>query len=201
MATPRRDLGDVLDAAFALLDEEGLDALTLRAVARRLDAHLNTVSFQVKTKARLLELMADAVLAQLSLADLPEPPVERVREIAARYRAALLSRRDGARLVAGTSVFDRHTLTIGEAIIQALLDAGLGGLEATRVFWGVAYLTLGLTQEEQDASPGAADRLREALATGDYPAIASVAGPLVDDGFENRFHDGITRLLVGIDRR
>ena len=36
MATERRVRGDVVAAAFELLDEAGLEALTLREVARRL---------------------------------------------------------------------------------------------------------------------------------------------------------------------
>jgi TetR/AcrR family tetracycline transcriptional repressor len=91
MATERRVRGDVIAAAFELLDEAGLEALTLREVARRLGVHLNTVSYQVKTKARLRELMADAMLGSLSLDGLTGDPVGRVTEILRRYRTSLLS--------------------------------------------------------------------------------------------------------------
>ena len=76
MVQRRRDLEEVLRAGFDLLDADGLEALTLRGIARHLDAHLNSVSFQVKTKARLLDLMADRVLSHVSLAQLPGEPDE-----------------------------------------------------------------------------------------------------------------------------
>ena len=46
---------DVVRAALRLLDEEGTDAVTLRGVARALGVHLNSVSLQVGSKARLLD--------------------------------------------------------------------------------------------------------------------------------------------------
>lgn len=67
--------------------------MALRAVAARMGVHLNTVSFQVKTKARLFELMADAILEELSLEDLPEDPRQRVKEITRRQRTVLLASR------------------------------------------------------------------------------------------------------------
>jgi TetR/AcrR family tetracycline transcriptional repressor len=77
----RRSRSDVISAAFELLEEGGLDAVTLNAIARRLGAHLNSVSFQVKTKGRLLDLMADEVLGHLNLDNLPVDPVQRVETL------------------------------------------------------------------------------------------------------------------------
>jgi AcrR family transcriptional regulator len=115
----------VVEAALALLDEEGWDAVTLRAVSRRLGVRLNTVSWHVKSKARLRELMADAIIAGVSLDSLPAGWRERATVLSGRYRAALLARRDGARLVAGTFTAEPATLRVAEALSRALLDGGL----------------------------------------------------------------------------
>lgn len=192
----RRDLSAVLQAAFLLLEDEGLDGLTLRAVARRMGAHLNSVSFQVKTKQRLLELLADRMLGDVSLADLPETPRERVREIAWRFRKTLLSTRDGARLMAGTSAVEQHTLTIGEALVAALLAGGVEPTTATRTLWSITYLTLGLVQEEQGADLEAGERLATTLAEEHYPALTRVADSIVDDSFDDRFAFGLDAILV-----
>lgn len=85
---------DVIHAALALLDRGGADAITLRGIARHLDVHLNSVSLQVGSKARLFDLMADAILGELSFDDLPHPPIDRVKEIFRRYRQVLLNHRD-----------------------------------------------------------------------------------------------------------
>jgi TetR/AcrR family tetracycline transcriptional repressor len=74
MVRKRHSRDDVVREALALLDEAGIDAVTLRRVARRMGLHLNSVSFQVTSKARLFELMADAILGELSLDQLPPTP-------------------------------------------------------------------------------------------------------------------------------
>ncbi|GAA2265152.1 hypothetical protein GCM10010145_43320 [Streptomyces ruber] len=86
----RLEPGTVIRAALERLDEKGLEALSPRAVAARLGVRMNTVLWHVKTKARMLELMADAVLGEVPLDDLPSAPAERARELARRVRRALL---------------------------------------------------------------------------------------------------------------
>ncbi len=59
----------VLDAAHALAAERGLEALTMRALAERLDVVPNAVYKWVPTKAALLDALVDEALASVS-----EPP-------------------------------------------------------------------------------------------------------------------------------
>lgn len=191
----RRRQKDIVDAALGILDESGLDAVTLRKVARRLDAHLNTVSFQVTTKARLLELMADAIMGTLSLDGLPAGPFDRVAVILHRYRGVLLSYRDGARLVTGTTVIEQNTLKVGNAVIAALLEAGVDHGIAVNTFWGLHYFLLGLVQEEQSEQYSAAPDLTSIITTGDFPALLIVGNDLTAPSFDTRFDFGIAALL------
>lgn len=78
----------VIDAALQVLRDKGLAGVSTRAVADRLGVRMNTVLWHVKTKARMLELMADAVLGTIDYTGLPASPRERVRELAGRYRPA-----------------------------------------------------------------------------------------------------------------
>lgn len=68
---PRRtsDLDTVLNAAIALADAEGLDAVTMRRVAERVGIPAMSVYTYVPGKAELLDLMLDAVYARMSRAD------------------------------------------------------------------------------------------------------------------------------------
>lgn len=141
----------VIDAALQVLDERGLDGLSTRAVADRLGVRMNTVLWHVKTKARMLELMADAVLADIGYDDLPDAPLERARELTGRYRRTLLAHRDGAALVTGTYSAEPHTLRFADRLVDAFLEAGADERQAAWTTWTVNYFTLGLTQEEQAA--------------------------------------------------
>jgi len=187
---------DVIEAAFTTLEEEGLERLSLRGVARTLGAHLNSVSWQVKTKQALIDTMADTIVGSVGTDDLPANPVERVRVIAVRYRAAMLAHRDGGRLVAGTFTGTGKTLRVADAIVGALLEAGYSEADAARLCWAIVYFALGLTQEQQTPSDTPRGQVTELLATGAYPALAKVGlATMLDDSFDARFDYGIARLL------
>ncbi|MFG2346839.1 TetR/AcrR family transcriptional regulator C-terminal domain-containing protein [Streptomyces phaeochromogenes] len=194
----RLDPATVIRAGLDLLDERGLDAVSTRAVADRLGVRINTVQWHVKTKARMLELMADAVLGEIPLTELPAAPDERARELTRRYRRALLSHRDGAALVVGTYAAEPHTLRFAEALVEALLKCGPGDREAAWTAWAVTYFTLGLTQEEQavDQRP-LGDILAGAISEEAYPSLYRVAGHLAPTSFDERFESGVAAILAG----
>ncbi len=188
----------MIRAGLDLLDEKGLDAVSTRAVADRLGVRINTVQWHVKTKARMLDLMADAVLGEIPLTDLPAEPAERARELARRFRRGLLSHRDGAALVVGTYPAEPGTLAFAEALVEALLACGLGDREAAWTSWAVIYFALGLTQEEQavDHRP-LGDILARAISATTHPALHRVAGHLAPGSFDERFEFGVEAILAG----
>ncbi|MFE2042549.1 TetR/AcrR family transcriptional regulator C-terminal domain-containing protein [Streptomyces sp. NPDC059477] len=193
----RLDPATVIRTALDLLDEKGLDAVSTRAVADRLGVRINTVQWHVKTKARMLELMADAVLGEIPLGDLPDAPDERARELARRYRRALLSHRDGAMLVVGTYAAEANTLRFAEALVEAVLGCDLGDREVAWTAWSVIYFTLGLTQEEQavDHRP-LGDLLASAISATTHPSLHRVAGHLAPASFDERFEFGVSAILA-----
>ena len=69
---PALDLQAIADAAVALADSGGLDAVSMRAVAARLGTSASALYRYIDTRADLLDLMADRVVAELR----PYPPVE-----------------------------------------------------------------------------------------------------------------------------
>jgi TetR/AcrR family tetracycline transcriptional repressor len=165
-------------------------------VARTLGAHLNSVTWQVKTKQALIDTMADTIIGSVDTDDLPADPTQRVRVIATRYRAALLSHRDGGRLVAGTFTGTGRTLRVADVIVGNLLEAGYSEPDAARLCWSIVYLTLGLTQEQQTPNDQPRAQFTELLNTGAYPALAKVGiDTMLDDTFDARFEYGIARLL------
>ena len=79
-ALPRKGPGrsvtvaQVVDAALSLADEEGLGAVTMRAVAERVGVSPMSVYTYVPGKAELLDLMVDALYARMA-----RPPWGRTR--------------------------------------------------------------------------------------------------------------------------
>ncbi|MDR7276932.1 TetR/AcrR family transcriptional regulator C-terminal domain-containing protein [Catenuloplanes atrovinosus] len=182
---------DVVRAALEVLRDEGAAGVSLRAIAARLGVRMNTVVWHAKSKARLEELIADAIVAGVRLDDLPAGGRARAVEIARRYRHALLAHRDGAAIVAGTYAAEPATLDVAEALAAALLDAGLDEREAVWTLWAIVYFVLGLVQEEQ-ALPA---RATGALDPGDRPALRRLLPALAEESFDARFEHGLALLL------
>ncbi|MES4908571.1 MULTISPECIES: TetR/AcrR family transcriptional regulator C-terminal domain-containing protein [unclassified Streptomyces] len=193
----RLEPGTVIRTALELLDEKGLDALSTRAVADRLGVRMNTVLWHVKTKARMLELMADAIVGEIPFDDLPASPDLRAGELARRYRRALLAHRDGAALVVGTYAAEPHTLRLAETLVAALLEGGLNEREAAWTTWMISYFTLGLTQEQQAAERRPLDgRLANVVSGTAHPALHRVLDHLSPGSFDERFEFGLAAILA-----
>ncbi len=183
---------EVIQAALQVLNDQGYAGVSLRAVARQMGVRMNTVVWHVKSKKRLDELMADAIVAGVSLEGLPDHWQERAAELARRYRRALLAYRDGASVVVGTYAAEPATLAVADALTGAFLDGGFTEQEAAWTCWCVAYLTLGLCQEEQ-ALPRAPVPESE---SGHLGALHRT-WPFVQDGsFDERFDYGIAKLIA-----
>jgi TetR/AcrR family tetracycline transcriptional repressor len=104
MAKIQRD--QVINAALALLDEVGLEAITTRKLAQKLGVESATLYWHFRNKASLLEEMAATVLARhhsLPLAEDTAEWADWLANNARSFRRALLAHRDGALLHAGTT--------------------------------------------------------------------------------------------------
>ncbi|MFI5758597.1 TetR/AcrR family transcriptional regulator C-terminal domain-containing protein [Streptomyces sp. NPDC051569] len=191
----RLDVGAVVRAALRLLEDKGADGVSVRGTADLLGVRMNTVLWHAKTKPRLVELMADAIIGEVSVAGLPEPGEERARELACRYRGTLLAHRDGARIVAGTYPVEPATLGFADLMVESLLAAGRGEREAVWVCWSVLYFVLGLTQEEQSFPRADQHRFRTAVTPADHPSLHRVVAHFEEASFDDRFDHGLSLLL------
>ena len=86
---PRLDVDAVVDAAIALADEQGLGAVTMRALAARLGVSAMALYGYVPGKEELVDLMLDALYARMERAPWPETVGwrERARDVAEATRA------------------------------------------------------------------------------------------------------------------
>jgi TetR/AcrR family tetracycline transcriptional repressor len=188
----------VIAAALAVLQDRGLESVSTRAVADRLGVRMNTVLWHVKTKGRMRELMADAVLGGIQYSGLPASPRQRARELAGRYRRALLAHRDGAALATGTCPAEPSTLRFADRLVDALLEAGADEERVAWTAWTVVHFALGLVQEEQAAPGLPGDRLARAVDPAAHPALHRVTAHLGPEAFEDRFAFGLDAILSGV---
>ncbi|WP_067541173.1 TetR/AcrR family transcriptional regulator C-terminal domain-containing protein [Nocardia crassostreae] len=190
----------VVEAALVILNEKGRDAVSMRAIADRLGVRMNTVLWHAKTKNRLLELMADAILGATDTSDLPDPWDERVRELMRRARRSMLAYRDGAAVVAGTYTPEPGTLHFADTLVAALLEGGLEPKRASWTCWTIVYFVLGLVQEEQGYPLADTERMADRLVSGAYPALIRAGFDMSDDSFDDRLEFGLDLILASLRR-
>lgn len=202
---PKLDQARTVEVALALLDEVGLDALTMRRLAEAMDVRAGALYRYFATKHELLTAMAEALLA--GCLERPLPPAdwsERLAELARRMRAALLGRRDGARVYAGTHSTGSHTLGFADTLIGVLREADFAPDDAARAALAVAHFTIGHTLEEQAAlqvagdGPADPDRLRAAVTPAQYPHLAPALPVFAGTDFAAHFAFGLRLLIEGL---
>lgn len=189
----------VLAAALGLLDEVGLEHLTMRRLAAALGVQNGATYWHFRSKQALLEAMADTLLAGLTAGlDTESPWTERITELARRLRRGLLSRRDGARLFSAAFFPLPNALAYGEAVIAALGESGLSSRDAAWAADTLTYYVVGHTIEEQLAAalPGsgcdATARLTGAVDPQRHPhmyaALAHIPAPHHQEHFDYGLH-------------
>jgi TetR/AcrR family tetracycline transcriptional repressor len=189
----------VLHEAMRLLDDDGLDALTLRALAARLGVQAPTLYWHVKNKAALLDALADTIMDE-AIAAIPAPPADgdgREWLLAAlgQLRAAMLRHRDGARVVSGA----RHSMRRGdfsERAMATLVDHGADLHHARLLVLAGERYTVGWVLEEQSPAPDAPDLEIDALQVRFPVAIRAITEYFTTGRTADDLYRDIARLVL-----
>jgi len=195
----------VLSSALDLLDEVGLEQLTMRRLATALGVQNGATYWHFRSKQALLEAMADAMLTELTTGlDAKSPWDERITELAHRLRRALQSRRDGARLFSAAFFPLPNALAYGEAMIAALSDSGLSNRDAAWAADTLTYYVVGHTIEEQlavalpQAGHEATERLTGAVDPQRHPHMYAALAHIPAPHHQEHFDYGLRVIVDGI---
>ena len=191
----------IVEGALALLDEVGVDALTMRKLAERLGVRAGALYWHYPGKQQLMAALAEAVLSASSPAALPGDWRAQVTGRLRALRRSLLAHRDGARVFAGTFVAEPNTLALGEALVGALREAGLGKRDAAWAAQGLSYFVIGAVIEEQAAEGTEPTPLTSRLDAVAHRHLIAVAKSFTSRDYETRFRFGLELMLDGIAAR
>lgn len=81
----------IVASSIELIDRDGLDRFSLRALARHLGAGNMSVYYYVRDREELLELVLDEIFGEVDLSSLPDDPVDGMRVLAHRFVATFTS--------------------------------------------------------------------------------------------------------------
>ncbi|RJL35546.1 TetR/AcrR family transcriptional regulator [Bailinhaonella thermotolerans] len=201
----------IVATAIALADEGGLEAVSLRKVAARLDAGPMRLYGYISTKEELFDLMVDEVHGEI----LPEEPPgdwrEALRVRAHRTRQAALRHEWLADLLGGRPALGPNALAVGEATLAALdgladLGTVLRAVETVSAYV-IGAIRREITELRAERATGLSERewqrahgphLRRMLATGRYPALAKAVYDGPDSDAETSFATGLDWVLDAV---
>jgi AcrR family transcriptional regulator len=225
---PRYSRDQITRAALGIADSEGFDAVTMKRIAAELGAATMTLYYYVRTKADVVALMQDAILAEILIPgdEFPAGWREATAAIAWRTRQVLmahpwsLSSLDEAQFgpnaarhfeqslaaTAGTGLPAPARLELIAAVDDYVAGSALHGIEAlTRARLAAsdpemvtATITYWTTQLRPDDFPELAALYQAGAAA---EAAEGAAPPMTQDALAHQFEQGLAALLDGLAAR
>jgi AcrR family transcriptional regulator len=139
---------EILDAALALADEDGLDAVSMRAVAQRVGVTAMALYPHFSSKDALLDGLVGRVLADLRLPDPAGPWRQRLSGLAHAMRELAHQHPAVIPLLFSRPAVTPDAVRVVDAIYQALLDAGVPPGQVARLERMLSTFVLGYAVSE-----------------------------------------------------
>ena len=186
----------IVGAALTIIETEGSESVSMRAVARALGVDAKSLYNHVSGKDGLLDAVADHILGTIELPHLVGDTATDLKAIANAFRTVALTHPRAAALVLTRQSSTANGLQPVEVSLQVLLDAGLEPSDAVHTLRVLLATVIGTLLREVNASPtfGTTDhttmaRRTATLASSGMPHIAVAASTLAtfDGDEEYRF--------------
>jgi len=203
------DRAAILSHAFAILNEMGLEGLTLRRLAARLGVQAPAIYWHFKNKQALLDEMATQVfreaLNEAPIFDAEQTWTDWAKSYCVGLRRILLRYREGAKMFSGTYLTDATLYAPMDASLRKLTSAGFT-LHQSVVGMGVLYsYVVGFVIEEQAVQPAPGESNpkydlshRDQRIDKDKYPLAHAAGSIMFADQNTRFLEGVQLIIQGM---
>jgi AcrR family transcriptional regulator len=199
----------VLQAAIALADAGGIDALTMRKLGVDLGVEAMSLYNHVANKSDLLDGMVDAVVGRIEL-----PPIGTAWRTAMEQRALslrhlLISHPWATMLMDSRATPGPAALRHHEYVVGTLRDAGFSIELAAHAFSLMDSYIYGFVVQQNNLPPDAAStaelarQITAQFASGDYPYLTELAAEYVLQpgySYAAEFAFGLDLILDGLER-
>lgn len=202
-ARPPLDRDQIVSAALGIVDDEGIEALSLRRLAQALRVTPMSIYWHVRDKAELLELVGLAVLAEIEI-----PPArggwrEQVRDLHQAMLIGLLRHPNALDVLIGRARYGAAGVTMFERLLSILLGAGLPPEAAFDAYMALYEYMLGFAAVA-NRTPGFREMQQQgvlylrSLPAERFPSIARVASAIGRHSLEEQFEIGLAVMIEGI---
>ena len=190
---PRLNRDAVLRAAQAIIDERGLDACTMRAVAAELGVEAMSLYWHVPNKEALLDGVIELMIAEMDVDYAADGDwMSALRTSARTFRRVVLRHRNALPLLA-TRPLPAYAAAsrMAEDSIASLEAAGFDRPTAIRCARTVSRYVMGFTFGERAPD--------EAPPPSDSPALDELLKSVAADDQEELFEFGLETMLKGLE--
>jgi TetR/AcrR family tetracycline transcriptional repressor len=189
----------ILDTAFEILESDGIERLTVRALAAKLGVAVTAIYWHVGDKQALLDGLVERIIAQLGPVQVRgRAPEERIMSIGRSLRQTLLRQPD---LVAVVHRQGRTAALFQPArrvLVRELAAAGLDGAEAALAVQAVLNLVIGavLVDRQVQRQPAQRQTPEELWTADDVPDAPELLEHLTHPVDEQKVFDFSLGVLV-----
>lgn len=208
---PRNSLNPdrILDAAIRLLDRQGTEAFTMRALAQQLGVGTMAVYSHFRGKDEISDAVAHRLLDTIELppAGSGDPRAE-LREVCRGVYRLFSEHPSALQLLTVRPVRGDDAISVVDRMLALLREAGLSRTEAAGAHVALMQYTVGSAlwctrRARAMCEEGARDRVRakiDALPRDRYPALVSLAPELlrVQDNGGAQYEIGLDAMLEGL---
>lgn len=206
---PRVPLERIARAALELVDEGGPQALTMRALAARLNSGVAVLYRAVAGRSDLIAVVTDQVLGDadfsaLGAGDDASQPAgwEAVCRATAVTLFETLAAHPGVALLLVEHVpTGPNALALRERVLSLLLANGFSARDAARTYATLSRLVIGFAAQLQAESETDQERIRSVfsnLDAGAFPATVAAADVLPYQQLVDEFRTALDWLIVGL---
>jgi AcrR family transcriptional regulator len=200
----------VVAEALAVIAQDGVQALTMRALAARLGVVPGALYHHVRNKQQLHDLLLDGVLAEVDLhLDLSLGWTDQLKAVAHRLRQVLEDHPGVAGILKTRDPLGPHSLALAEAFLGPLQAAGFADRDAGLAFFLLVDYTIGFAvagpptsvNEQRVRDPATRAQLHQffrSLPPDRFPALVALGEHVWVDNRDQRFTAGLQVLVDGL---
>lgn len=189
----------IATAALAVVDRDGLDAMSMRAVAKELGMSTMALYRYVSDRSEVEELVVDLVLQAVDPSMPPGSAGERLSVLAERARVAVSDHPGVVPLLLTHRHRSPSSRRWGEAMLTVLADAGLAGKQRVIAFRAILGYVYGAQQVEHfGALSGPGTAALAALPAEEFPFLSETAAEASTVPPEEEFRLGLDIVIRGL---
>lgn len=190
----------LVHAALDLVDDDGAEALSMRAVAKRVDRQVSSLYNHVSGRGELIELIRARIVAGIDIAPFATEPWDVALEAWAKsYLTAFAAHPNLIRLLATTPIRDVSTFAMYDTVIASLVTQGWPIDQAVAVMRTVEAHVLGSALDIVAPS----DMLAQSAVPVEFATIRAALDPEHAESYGAlaAFRLGLQALLMGLRDR